>query len=172
MKIVGTDDAEVERALLSGELGCPDCGARLGPWGSARWRVVRRPGVDERRRPRRSRCVGCAVTHVLIRTDVLLRRRDLAEVIGAALAARAGGLSQLRAVVLVGVHASTVRGWLRRFARNAEEIRARFTVLAHGPDPMLGPIGATATLFATWPTRHGPSRGPPGSPKSKARSCM
>ena len=147
MKIVETDNSEVERALVAGELGCPDCGGRLRPWGSARWRVVRWSGGDERRRPRRSRCVGCAVTHVLIGTDTLLRRRDLVEVIGAAVVAKAIGAGHRRAAAMVGVPPSTVRGWLRRFARSAESIRAWFAVLAHGLDPMLAPLVPTGSLF-------------------------
>ena len=42
-------------------------------------------------RPRRGRCGGCLVTHVLLPVTVLLRRAYAAEVIGAALLARAGG---------------------------------------------------------------------------------
>lgn len=145
MKIVGTDTLEVERALVAGELECPGCGGRLGPWGSARWRVVRRPGGDERRRPRRARCVGCAATHVLIRTDTLLRRRDLVEVIGAALVAKATGLGHRLAAAMVGVPVSTVRGWLRRFAVNAEGVRVWFTVLAHDLDPLLAPVAPTGS---------------------------
>ena len=145
MKIVGTDAGEVERALVAGELACPDCGDRLRPWGSARWRVVRRPLAMERRRPRRGRCCGCATTHVLISADSLLRRRDLVEVIGAALVAKATGLGHRRAALAAGAPVSTVRGWLRRFAANAEAIRVWFTVLAHGLDPMLAPVGATPT---------------------------
>ncbi len=145
MKIVGTDTLEVERALLAGELDCPGCGGRLGPWGSARWRVVRRPGGDERRRPRRSRCVGCAATHVLISTDTLLRRRDLVEVIGAALVAKATGVGHRRAASMLGLPVSTVRGWLRCFARSAEQVRVWFTVLAHDLDPLLAPIAPTGS---------------------------
>ena len=145
MKIVGTDTLEVERALLAGELECPGCGGRLGPWGSARWRVVRRPGGDERRRPRRARCVGCAATHVLISTDTLLRRRDLVEVIGAALVAKALGVGHRRVAAMLGLPVSTVRGWLRRFAANAEQVRVWFTVLAHDLDPLLAPIAPTGT---------------------------
>ena len=52
--------------------------------------------VEERRRPRRGRCADCASTHVLISDDSLLRRRDLAEVIGAALAAKAFGVGHRR----------------------------------------------------------------------------
>lgn len=147
MKIVGTDDAEVERALVAGELACPACGEQLRAWGWARWRVVGRFDAEERRRPRRSRCGGCAVTHVLIRADSLLRRRDFAEVIGAALVAKADGLGHRRAAEVVGVPVSTVRGWLRRFAASCEAIRVWFTVLAHGLDPMLAPIAPTGSLW-------------------------
>ncbi len=146
MKIVGTDAAEVERALVSGQLACPDCAGRLRPWGSARWRNVRRRSDVERRRPRRSRCDGCEATHVLISTDCLLRRRDLAEVVGAALVAKAVGLGHRRAGA-AEVPVSTVRGWLRRFAANAEAIRVWFTVLAHDLDPMLAPLVPSPTAL-------------------------
>lgn len=145
MRIVGSDTAEVERALLAGEVSCPGCGEGLRPWGSARWRVVRGSGVVERRRPRRGRCSGCAVTHVLISDDCLLRRRDLVEVIGAALVAKAAGIGHRRVAIVLGVPASTVRGWFRRFAVNAEAIRVWFTVLAHDLDPMLAALAPTAT---------------------------
>ena len=144
--MVGTDDAEVERALLGGELRCPSCGGRLGPWGWARCRVVRAAGKVEERRPRRARCAGCGSTHVLMAADMLPRRRDLVAVIGAALMARGRGLSYRRAAdAIVGVTASTVRGWLRRFAVNAEDVRVLFTVLAHDLDPLLAPIGPAGT---------------------------
>ena len=146
MLIVGTDELEVERALSAGELGCPGCGGRLRSWGFGRWRNVRCRGREQRRRPRRSRCVGCAVTHVLISTDTLLRRRDVIGVIGAALAAKAAGVGHRRVAVLSGVAVSTARGWLRRFAANAEHVRVWFTVLAHDLDPMLAPIAATASV--------------------------
>lgn len=145
LKIVGTDELEVDRALLAGEFGCPGCGGRLRPWGSARWRVLRWPGGEVRRRPRRTRCAGCGATHVLLSADGLLRRRDVAEVIGLALVAKARGLGHRAAAVVVGVPVSTVRGWLRRFAVNAEAIRVWFTVLAHDLDPMLAPMVPTAT---------------------------
>lgn len=82
---------------------------------------------------------------MLISTDSLLRRRDLAEVIGAALVAKAAGVGHRRAALAAGLPASTVRGWLRRFAANVEAIRVWFTVLAHGLDPMLAPIAPTGT---------------------------
>ena len=82
---------------------------------------------------------------MVIRVDSLVRRRDLAEVIGAALVAKALGVGYRRAAEVVGVPASTVRGWLRRFAFNAEAIRGWFTVVAHGLDPMLAPITPTGS---------------------------
>jgi len=145
LKIVGSDADEVERALLAGELWCPGCKGQLRPWGSARWRVARRATGVERRRPRRGRCARCQGTHVLISTDSLLRRRDVAEVIGAALAAKAAGVGYRRAAAMAGVPMSTVRGWLRCFAANAEAIRVWFTVLAHDLDPMLAPLVPTAS---------------------------
>lgn len=147
MKIVGSDPLEVERALLAGELECPDCAGRLCPWGWARWRVVRRRDGEQRHRPRRSRCLVCAVTHVLISSNTLLRRRDGVEVIGAALVAKVSGSGHRRVEEMLGLPVSTVRGWLRRFARNAELVRVWFTVLAHGLDPMLGPIDSALSVF-------------------------
>lgn len=82
---------------------------------------------------------------MLIRTDTLVRRRDLVEVIGAALAAKATGVGHRRTAAMVAVPVSTVRGWLRRFAVNAESARVWFTVLAHGLDPMLAPLAPTGT---------------------------
>lgn len=144
--MVGTDAAEVERALLGGEIGCPGCGGRLAPWGWARHRVVRDANASQRRCPRRSRCAGCGVTHVLLAADSLARRRDLVAVIGSALMARARGASYRRAAAgIVGVTVSTVRGWLRRFTANAEEVRVLFTVLAHDLDPLLAPIEPTGS---------------------------
>lgn len=67
--------------------------------------------------------------------------------IGVALLAKAGGIGHRRAASMVGLPVSTVRGWLRRFAVNAESIRVWFTVLAHGLDPMLAPLLPTFTSF-------------------------
>lgn len=83
---------------------------------------------------------------MLLAADSLARRRDVVAVIGAALTARARGLSYRRvAAGVVGVTVSTVRGWLRRFTANAEEVRVLFTVLAHDLDPLLAPIVATGS---------------------------
>lgn len=141
--MVGTDDVEVERVLRAGLLEC-GCGGELRPWGRARERALRDAGGGEdRRAPRRSRCVSCRRTHVLLPVDSLLRRRDAVGVIGAALAARARGSSIAGvAARVLGVPFATVRGWLRRFAVVAGAVRARFTVLAHALDPLLGVIEA------------------------------
>jgi hypothetical protein len=82
---------------------------------------------------------------VLVGDDTLMRRRDAVEVIGAALVAKATGVGHRQAASLVGVPVSTVRGWLRRFARNVEQVRVWFTVLAHDLDPLLGPVAPTGT---------------------------
>ena len=81
-------------------------------------------------RPRRARCAGCRVTHVLLPVTVLLRRADAVEVIGAALRARADGHGHRWIGVLVGVPAGTVRGWLRRMSTRLEAVRVHFMVVA------------------------------------------
>jgi hypothetical protein len=141
---VGGDTAAVERRLVAGGLACPGCSGRLAGWGFARVRWVRRPGGVARVRPRRARCAGCGVTHVLLPVGLLLRRADAVVVIGAALVAKAGGLGYRRIAAGLGRPAETVRGWLRRFAGRLEAVRQVFTVLlrAVAPDPVMpGPAG-------------------------------
>lgn len=123
MMTVGLDGTAVEHDLCSGLLECPGlgCGAVLGPWGSARERVVRGAG---RLLPRRGRCRGCGRTQVLLPASVLLRRADAVTVIGIALLAKAGGAGHRPIAVLVKVPASTVRGWLRRIVAVAERVLA------------------------------------------------
>lgn len=136
--MVEADPVRVEQALVVGELACPGCGGVLGPWGSARGRWLRgRGGRQQRVRPRRARCRGCRATHVLLPVGVLLRRRDLAGVVGGALLAKArdGGKGHRRIAVELGVPATTVRGWLRRFAARAELIAGHFARLAAWLDP-------------------------------------
>ncbi len=148
MRIVGTDPLEVERVLCTGELECPDCDGWLRPWGWARTRAVRIFGVEYTRRPRRGRCVACSKTHVLLGADTLLRRRDGVETIGAALCSKTAGHGHRPTATTLGVPVSTVRGWYRRFNRKAETIRAFFTVLAHGLDPLLAAVAATGAPFS------------------------
>jgi Homeodomain-like domain len=143
--IVGNDRLQVESELLAGGVGCPACSGVLRPWGSARRRVLRCAVGEVWRRPRRGRCASCGGTHVLLAEDSLVRRRDETVVIGAALVLKAAGHGHRRAAEKLGLPSSTVRGWFRRFARNAEAIRVWFTVLAHGLDPLLGAISPTGT---------------------------
>ena len=148
MVTVEADVDEVERRLGAGELSCPSCGAVLAGWGWARPRRVRGPIDSIELCPRRSRCVGCGVTHVLLPVMVLLRRADSAAVIVAALAAKALRRVGFRKIAAeLARPAETVRGWLRRFAGRAEAARAVFTVwlCAVDPDPVI-PDGAGATL--------------------------
>ncbi|WP_372412240.1 helix-turn-helix domain-containing protein [Streptomyces luteireticuli] len=78
----------------------------------------------------------------------LVRRVDLAEVIGAALVEKASGHGARTIAARLGRPVDTVRGWLRRFALRAEHIRAYFTVLLvdAGVDPV--PPAAAAGAFA------------------------
>lgn len=137
--MVSGDLERVESELIGGRLRCPGCEDRLAPWGQARGRNVRAAGGERRVQPRRARCVGCERTHVLLPDELLLRRRDEVEVIGAALVAHAAGEGHRRIAERLGVPAATVRGWLRRFGARAAAIAAFFTqwalTLAPGSDP-------------------------------------
>ena len=127
MVTVEADQVGVESRLIGRQLTCPDCTGVLAPWGFARPRGVR--GVGSLR-PRRARCLGCLVTHVLLPVTVLLRRADAAVLIGAALTARAAGFGHRRIAVWLGVPAGTVRGWLRRWDARLEAARVHFLVVA------------------------------------------
>lgn len=87
-------------------------------------------------------------SHVLLPVFALLRRADVVTVIGAALAARAAGAGVRTIAAAVGRPAETVRGWLRRFAGRAEEVRVVFTglLVAVGVDPV--PPVAASSVFA------------------------
>jgi hypothetical protein len=141
--MVGTDVVEVERRLRAGELGCP-CGGGLMPWGHARQRSVR--GVGDLR-ARRARCGSCLVTHVLLAVSCLLRRADAVDVIGAALRLKAAGSGHRSIAARLGQAASTVRGWLRAFAGNAEQLRAVFMALLVQLDPLTGPLPSHPGVF-------------------------
>jgi hypothetical protein len=150
---VGLDGAAVEDDLRSGRLGCPaaGCGDALGPWGSARERIVRGAGLVL---PRRGRCRGCGRTQVLLPASVLLRRADAVTVIGTALLARAGGAGHRRIAVLVGVPSSTVRGWLRRIVSVAQRVLAVLAAAAaqlgvefRPPTPTVDPVAAVVEML-------------------------
>lgn len=146
--MVGVDPVAVEADLVAGRLVCPDCGARLAPWGSGRDRELRSRAGDRRFRPRRSICAGCGTTHVLLPDDSLLRRRDAVADIGGAAAAHAAGAGHRRIAKGLGRERGTVRGWLRRFEALAGRVREHFTRWAVALDPMLGPIRPAGSGFA------------------------
>lgn len=121
MVTVEADPVLVETRLAKGELPCPGCRGPLRAWGWARARRVH--GVAGVVRPRRTRCSGCLITHVLLPVTLLLRRAYAVEVIGAALAARAQGAGHRSIGLGLGVPAATVRGWLRRVGGRLEATR-------------------------------------------------
>ncbi|PIJ32763.1 hypothetical protein BMW24_017640 [Mycobacterium heckeshornense] len=147
-----TVEAEIDRVecrLAAGELSCPSCGGVLAGWGRARPRQLRGPVGPVELCPRRSRCTGCGVTHVLLPVTVLLRRADTAAVIVSALAARATRRVGFRRIAAdLARPAETVRGWLRRFAERAEAVRSVFTVWLRGIDSDPVMPGAAGGGFA------------------------
>jgi hypothetical protein len=126
---VEADHDRVETRLAAGRVDCPNCQRALRPWGWARLRRVR--GLGGSLRPRRARCPGCLVTHVLLPVTVLSRRAYGVEVIGAALLARASGSGHRPIGQQLGVPAATVRGWLRRMATRLEPVRLHLLQVAH-----------------------------------------
>jgi len=136
--IVESDRAAVEQSLGAGVLFCPGCGGELRPWGSARKRALREEGVEDRARPE-------ALTLQVVREDprllpdsCLLRRRDALVTIGKALLAKAAGDGRRVTGARLSIPPDTVRGWFRRFAAAAEELRARCWAWAHALDASSG----------------------------------
>jgi hypothetical protein len=78
----------------------------------------------------------------------LWRRADAVEVIGAALRWKAAGVGHRPIAARLGRPASTVRGWLRAFARNAESVRSILVGLLVELDPLHGPIQPAGSVFA------------------------
>ena len=162
--------ADPEAALKAGRVPCPDCAGPLRPWGHAERRFVRELGTSGRWwRPRRAWCATCSVTHVLLPASLVARRRDSAQVIGTALLAMADGAGHRSIAEQLGRPASTVRGWLRRFASNAERLRVRATALTAELNPLGRPsrpagsstadaVEALASLSRAVALRMGPTR--------------
>jgi hypothetical protein len=147
---VEADAGSVERRLKAGRLACPGCAGVLTGWGYGRRRSVRGLDGPVQARPRRSRCTSCGVTHVLLPVMLLLRRADLAVVIGAALVAKARGGGYRSTAAMLGRPPETVRGWLRRFASRVEAIRTVFTgwLRALVADPVMPEPAASAWVDA------------------------
>ena len=127
---------------------CDGCGSSFKPWGYARVRVVRERGGRRRLvRPRRVRCRGCRVTHVLLPAIVAPRRADSAHVILGALLANAGGRGHRSIAAELSLPAGTVRGWLRRANANAEQPRGEAMRLA----VQLDPVPCQFVWIGLWP---------------------
>ncbi|WP_006247332.1 hypothetical protein [Mycolicibacterium tusciae] len=129
MVTVEVDPERVESRLAGGELSCPSCpDGVLVRWGFARSRPV--AGLAEPVRPRRSRCRTCAVTHVLLPVSLLLRRAYVAELIWAAVVAKAAGEGHRVIGARLGIPGSTVRGWLRVITGRVQVVRHWFVSVA------------------------------------------
>ncbi len=128
---------------------CDGCGSSFKPWGYARERAIReRDGRRRLVRPRRVRCRGCLVTHVLLPAHVAPRRADSAPVILGALLAKAGGRGHRSIAAELSLPAGTVRGWQRRATANAQRTRAEAMRLAVQLDPLLGQVAPTGSPLA------------------------
>ncbi len=130
-------------------VSCPGCGGSLKPWGYARTRVIReRGGLRRITRPRRARCRGCLVTHVLLPAAVCVpHRADSPRVILGALLANAGGRGHRTIAADLALPSSTVRGWLRRARKNAERVRTDAMRLAVEFDPLLGQVDPVGSVL-------------------------
>lgn len=97
---------------------------------------------------------------MLLPVVLAARRADGAAVIAAAIEAKAvKGQGHRTIARMLGRPASTVRGWLRSFARGAAEITAVFTTLVarHAPDaaslwpaPADGPAAQALAVLGAW----------------------
>ena len=126
------------------------------------------PGWDSTAAARGRGVVAARGTHVLLPRIALGRRQDEVSVIGSAVEAKIAGEGFRRIAARLGVCPTTVRGWLRRFARRAGLIRAHFTRCAVVLDPELGPVlpagsgiadalEAIAVAVRAWVLRFGPA---------------
>src|SRR6476469_2095356 len=110
--VVSLDRAK--RTLLAGDMPCPRCQGVLRPFGTGGTRTVRGVGADTVTvTPRRARCRDCSATQILLPTELVLRRADSTEAIGAALVARARGAGYRSIAARFERPESTVRRWLR-----------------------------------------------------------
>lgn len=137
MIVVGARVDDLDGELSAGRVPCQRCGCPLRPWGFARARLIRRSSGSSPLwwRPRRAWCVACRRTDVLLPSQLLPRRRDDVEVIGAALVAHAAGAGHRRVAGVVDRPPSTVRNWLRAFRTNAERLRILGAMLRARLDP-------------------------------------
>jgi hypothetical protein len=137
---VGGDAASVERRLAAGVLRCP-CGGVLAPWGHAVWRRVSTVEGCWELRPRRSRCGGCEVTHVLLPTRLFSRRQYEGAIIWACVLARLRGASLASIARRAGCAISTLTGWLARLGgERVERFRRALTGALDRLDARVRPV--------------------------------
>jgi len=112
--IVVVNLERAEQTLLAGDMPCPRCQGVLRPFGNGRTRTVRGVGADTVTvTPRRARCRDCSATQILLPTELVPRRADSTEAIGAALIARGRGAGYRSIAAHFERPESTVRRWLR-----------------------------------------------------------
>ena len=88
---------------------------RLAKDAKLRARVkARTADISAQTKARRARCGDCGGTQILLPATLTVRRADSTEVIGAALAAKAGGAGFRAIAAALARPVSTVRSWLRR----------------------------------------------------------
>jgi Domain of unknown function (DUF6431) len=143
--VIAVAEELVEADLAAGRLCCPCCDGALARWGYARERRIRMRTGERSLRPRRANCARCEQTHVILPAWSLPRRRDSTEVIAWALLAKAQGRGHRWIAVALGRSASTVRGWLRAFARRAVLIERCARLWAHATDASRDQARATDT---------------------------
>jgi hypothetical protein len=155
MLSVAIGEDVLEASLAAGQLPCPTCSAPLARWGFAREREARMLRGVRSIRPRRAYCRCCEDTHVLSPAWSVPRRRDGAEVIGAALRQAAGGDGHHRIARRLDRSPATVRGWLRAARSRSEQLRRCGTLWACSLDPELGPIqpASWAMRWRRWRAR-------------------
>jgi transposase-like protein len=156
--IVVSCPQRAERVLQAGTMSCPRCKGRLRPYGHGRMRTVRGLGGSTVSvRPRRARCADCSATHILLPTELTVRRADSTEVIGNALAAKANGAGFRTIAARLDRPPSTVRRWLRRapqshaqwlYERAVEHAARVDRELLVRPAPHKTPLGYALNLLA------------------------
>src|SRR6476619_7368684 len=84
--IVMVSPPRAEQTLLGGDMPCPRCRGVMRQFGTGRPRTVRGVGAHTVTvTPRPARCGECSATQILFPTELVVRRADSTEAIGAAL---------------------------------------------------------------------------------------
>jgi hypothetical protein len=122
--------AALGRSSPAPRLDCAGCSRPMAYDGSYP-RLVREGGVVHRIFVRRARCRHCGESHALLPDFILLRRRDSAHAIGAAVLGQLDVALPKRAESLyAGVSERTVRSWRQRFAERADDLQLRLDAVA------------------------------------------